>query len=514
MRNEITSFSISETELKKLNQEMGLGLSNAQLKLVAIACEGISSEYEFIAQLPESETSLVREHVAPDSNPHNAWTYRCDLKETDSGILSGLSFAIKDSINIAGIPISMGSELLNGWVPKSDATIVSRILAHGGNIIGKTTTENLCISGGSVTSWPAPVDNPAAPGFSAGGSSGGSAAVVANNEVDVALGADQGGSIRIPAAFCGVLGHKPTHGLVPYSGIASLMPGLDHVGPIARSAHELALTMDAIAGPDEDDPRQSALRGPAPWPSGYQMCAPQVNLGVAGLRIGLLQEGFDATRNGEAAGFAGSAAAADLVFSHVQRLQELGAQVSTVSIPIHANAAKIYGPILIDGAYQSLSLIAGRNFAGFGKDESASLEISRRLALNPEKVSLITAIVLLAGRHLDQVDDGTVYAKASGQVGVLRQAYQNAFKEFDAIICPVTAPAGLPLKQSGLEENLLQETMTFYANTAATNLTGHPSTNVPVGFVDGLPVGAMITTNYWQDACAIRIAQALHSISQ
>jgi amidase len=112
------------------------------------------------------------------------------------------------------------------------------------------------------------------------------------------------------------------------------------------------------------------------------------------------------------------------------------------------------------------------------------------------------------------LNDGSVYSKASGQVSLLRNAYQNAFENFDALVCPATGPAGLPTKQTGLEENLLSETMSFYANTAATNLTGHPSTNVPVGLIDGLPVSAMITTNYWQDACAIRIAQAMQLISQ
>jgi amidase len=507
-------FSISVDQVQFINQELGLGLNSAQVLLAAQACAAITSEYDFINNVADLKTPTKRKHSRPKSNKHNAWTYQCELRESKSGSLAGLTFAIKDSINLAGIPMAMGSELLDGWVPQTDATVVSRILANGGTILGKTTTENLCISGGSVTSWPLPVDNPLALGFSAGGSSSGSAAVVANNEVDVALGADQGGSIRIPAAFCGVLGHKPTHGLVPYTGIASLMPSLDHVGPIARSARNLALTLDAIAGPDQDDPRQAALRGPAPWPNGYQMCEPELDKGVAGLRIGLLQEGFEITKNGETNGFPGSAAAAELVRKQTSLLTEQGAIVTPVSIPIHKDAAKIYGPILIDGAYQGLSLIAGRNFAGFGKDDSATQEISRRIAQSPEKVSLITAIVLIAGRHMELMDDGAVYSKASGQVSLLRNAYQNAFENFDALVCPATGPAGLPTKQTGLEENLLSETMSFYANTAATNLTGHPSTNVPVGLIDGLPVSAMITTNYWQDACAIRIAQALQLISQ
>jgi amidase len=507
-------FSISVDQVQFINQELGLGLNSDQVLLAAQACAAITSEYDFINNVADLKTPTKRKHSRPKSNKHNAWTYQCELRESKSGSLAGLTFAIKDSINLAGIPMAMGSELLDGWVPQTDATVVSRILANGGTILGKTTTENLCISGGSVTSWPLPVDNPAALGFSAGGSSSGSAAVVANNEVDVALGADQGGSIRIPAAFCGVLGHKPTHGLVPYTGIASLMPSLDHVGPIARSARNLALTLDAIAGPDQDDPRQAALRGPAPWPNGYQMCEPELDKGVAGLRIGLLQEGFEITKNGETNGFPGSAAAAELVRKQTSLLTEQGAIVTPVSIPIHKDAAKIYGPILIDGAYQGLSLIAGRNFAGFGKDDSATQEISRRIAQSPEKVSLITAIVLIAGRHMELMDDGAVYSKASGQVSLLRNAYQNAFENFDALVCPATGPAGLPTKQTGLEENLLSETMSFYANTAATNLTGHPSTNVPVGLIDGLPISAMITTNYWQDACAIRIAQALQLISQ
>lgn len=514
MNEKAQKFSISVDQVQFINQELGLGLNSDQVLLAAQACAAITSEYDFINNVADLKTPTKRKHSRPKSNKHNAWTYQCELRESKSGSLAGLTFAIKDSINLAGIPMAMGSELLDGWVPQTDATVVSRILANGGTILGKTTTENLCISGGSVTSWPLPVDNPAALGFSAGGSSSGSAAVVANNEVDVALGADQGGSIRIPAAFCGVLGHKPTHGLVPYTGIASLMPSLDHVGPIARSARNLALTLDAIAGPDQDDPRQAALRGPAPWPNGYQMCEPELDKGVAGLRIGLLQEGFEITKNGETNGFPGSAAAAELVRKQTSLLTEQGAIVTPVSIPIHKDAAKIYGPILIDGAYQGLSLIAGRNFAGFGKDDSATQEISRRIAQSPEKVSLITAIVLIAGRHMELMDDGAVYSKASGQVSLLRNAYQNAFENFDALVCPATGPAGLPTKQTGLEENLLSETMSFYANTAATNLTGHPSTNVPVGLIDGLPVSAMITTNYWQDACAIRIAQALQLISQ
>ena len=220
----------------------------------------------------------------PEDNPHNAWTIRTSIIGPAAGPLAGKRIAIKDNICVAGLPMAHGGALSPGYVPEIDATVVTRILEAGGEITGKTTCEWGCISGGSHTSSGGPVPNPYNGHRTAGGSSSGSAVVVATGEADMALGTDQGGSIRIPASYCGVYGLKPTFGLVPYSGIASLEASIDHCGPITRTVGDNAILLDAIAGPDGLDERLGwALASP---------CTAALEAGVRGLRIGLLKEGF------------------------------------------------------------------------------------------------------------------------------------------------------------------------------------------------------------------------------
>src|ERR671925_1315312 len=154
-----------------------------------------------------------------EENRHNAWYVKTRVEGAARGKLKGKTVALKDNIMLAGVPMMNGSATLEGYVPDFDATIVTRMLDAGGTIVGKVHCEYFCFSGGSHTSAAGPVQNPRKPGYSAGGSSSGSAAVVAAGEVEMAIGGDQGGSIRIPAVYCGVYGMKPTHGLVPYTGV-------------------------------------------------------------------------------------------------------------------------------------------------------------------------------------------------------------------------------------------------------------------------------------------------------
>jgi amidase len=193
-----------------------------------------------------------------EENPLNAWYWRCGLKGASSGPLAGKTFAIKDNVCVAGIPMMNGTRLLEGFVPNIDATVVTRILDAGGTILGKAVCESLCFSGGSHTSDTGPVRNPHDPTRTTGGSSSGSGALVASRAVDMAIGGDQGGSIRIPSAWCGIYGIKPTWGLVPYTGAFPIELTIDHLGPMARSAADCALMLEVIAGPDGLDPRQSA----------------------------------------------------------------------------------------------------------------------------------------------------------------------------------------------------------------------------------------------------------------
>ena len=157
---------------------------------------------------------------------------------------------------LAGVPMMNGAATMEGYIPDIDATVVHRILDAGGTIVGKAHCEYFCLSGGSHTSATGPVHNPHKMGYSAGGSSSGSAVLVALGEVDMALGGDQGGSIRMPASFCGIYGMKPTHGLVPYTGIMPIEIYVDHTGPMTANVADNALLLEVLAGPDGYDPRQ------------------------------------------------------------------------------------------------------------------------------------------------------------------------------------------------------------------------------------------------------------------
>jgi amidase len=187
---------------------------------------------------------------APQDNRLHAWAWKSSIRKIDASPLDDKRIAIKDNVAVTGLPLRNGSKLLEGLISSEDATVVSRILAAGGEIADKATCEDLCFSGGSHTSQPSFVLNPHNPGYMSDGSSSGCAALVAAGECDAAIGGDQGGSIRIPSSWCGIYGLKPTWSLVPYTGAFPIEPSLDHLGPMARTVDDLAALFDVIAGRD------------------------------------------------------------------------------------------------------------------------------------------------------------------------------------------------------------------------------------------------------------------------
>src|SRR5947208_6827346 len=271
-------------QLREIGEVYNMHMTDEDLASFAGLMGAALASYERINQLPEPALPVRYARAGsyrpgPEENPLNAWYQKCTIKGASSGILSGKRIAIKDNVCVAGVPMMNGSSVLEGYVPEFDATIVTRILDAAGEIIGKSVCEHLCFSGGSHTSDSGPVLNPHDPTRSAGGSSSGSAALVVAGECDLAIGGDQGGSIRIPSAYCGAVGHKPTYGLVPYTGVFPIELTLDHTGPIGRSAAEVALLLEAIAGPDGLDPRQpSGLR--------FEAYTKRLTGDAQGLRIG------------------------------------------------------------------------------------------------------------------------------------------------------------------------------------------------------------------------------------
>src|SRR5213594_4245242 len=272
-------------QVRVLADDLGMTLSDDDVASFLALMAGSIAAYDAIEAMPDYVPAVTYPRTPgyrPEGaeNRYNAWYVKTTVKGAPTGRLAAKTIVLKDNVCLAGVPMMNGASTLEGYVPDLDATIVTRILDAGGTIVGKAHCEYFCFSGGSHTCAAGPVLNPRKIGYSAGGSSSGSAALVAAGEVDMAIGGDQGGSIRIPSCWCGVYGLKPTYGLVPYTGIFPIELTLDHAGPIAGSVEDVALLLEAIAGPDGLDPRQANV----PDPEAYSKA---LTGDLSGLRIGV-----------------------------------------------------------------------------------------------------------------------------------------------------------------------------------------------------------------------------------
>ena len=282
--------------MREVAADVGLALTDADVKSFIELMRPSVAAYNVVDAMPDN-LPRVKYPRTPgyrptgDENKHNAWYVKTTVEGASRGKLKGKTVVLKDNIMLAGVPMMNGAATLEGYVPDIDATVVTRILDAGGTIVGKAHCEYFCLSGGSHTNATGAVHNPHKMGYSAGGSSSGSAVLVALGEVDMALGGDQGGSIRMPASFSGIYGMKPTHGLVPYTGIMPIEIYVDHTGPMTANVSDNALLLEVLAGPDGYDSRQINVKT-HPYTKALQG-------DIKGLKIGLVKEGF-AQANAEA----------------------------------------------------------------------------------------------------------------------------------------------------------------------------------------------------------------------
>jgi len=491
-------------ELGRIAKSYGLDASAEDLASFRNLMDGVLASYRRLDQFAEPTLPVKYPRNAgyrppASENRLNAWYWKCSINGATSGPLAGKKIAIKDNVCVAGIPMMNGSAVLEGYVPDVDATLVTRILDAGGEIVGKAVCEHLCFSGGSHTSDTGPVLNPHDPKRSAGGSSSGSAALVAARECDMAIGGDQGGSIRIPSSFSGAVGLKPTYGLVPYTGVFPIELTLDHTGPIARTAADCALLLEAIAGPDGLDPRQSgAVRTEA-----YTKKLPG---DARGLRIGFVPEGF---------GWPNSEPDVDkMVLDAAQRLTRAGATVTEVSVPLHRDGIHIWNAIAVEGA--TMLMVSGNSMGTNWKGHYTTSLLdfygrSRRARAND--LSETVKLVILLGQYMQDNYHGRYYAKAQNLARVLRAAYDDALGNVDLLLMPT-----LPLKATLLpppnasREEYVARALEMIANTSPFDVTGHPAITVPVGMSAGLPVGMMLIGRHWEDATVLRAADAFQKL--
>jgi amidase len=483
--------------LARLNEHYRFGLTPDQLRGFAPHIEGLLGSWNAVDELygKTAPTAPERTWQEPteEDNRLGAWYVTTSISESDSGPLAGRTVAIKDNTAVAGVPMMNGSRTVEGFVPIRDATIVSRLLAAGAVVAGKAVCEDMCFSGASFTSRPGPVRNPWDPSRNAGGSSSGSAALVAAGEVDLATGGDQGGSVRIPSSFSGTVGHKPTHGLVPYTGAFPIEQTIDHVGPITRTVADAALMLSVMAGRDGLDPRQ-----PATLPAIDYRAA--LDEPLADLRIGVVGEGFGTPVSDPAVD--------DAVRAAVDVLRRAGLTAEDVSIPWHADAMHLWNVIATEGAaFQMLDGNAfGMNSPG-QYDPELMAYYGRQWRQHSGEFSKTVQLVGFAGRHAFEVGYGSYYGKARNLAFELRHAYDETLSTYDVLVMPTlpfTAQEILPL-DAPLEE-YLPRALSMIGNTAPFDVSGHPAISVPTALVDGLPAGLMIIGKHFDDATVLRVA--------
>ena len=486
-------------EMRAVATELGfVNMGDGDLRLHMRMLEGNFAAYNVVDQMAD-EVPEVRyprtpgRRPPPAENPHGAWYVRSAIEGAASGPLRGKQVAIKDNICVAGVPMTNGSPTLEGYMPDVDATVVTRILDAGGVIAGKTVCEHFCFSGGSHTSSTGPVHNPHRAGYSAGGSSSGSAAAVAAGDVPMALGGDQGGSIRMPAAFCGIYGMKPTHGLVPYTGIMPIELTIDHTGPMTATVEDNALLLEVLAGPDGLDPRQ---HGAASKP--YREA---LGRGAGGLRIGVVEESF---------GWPQSMAALDQVVREAaDRFRGLGATVETVSLPMHRHGSAIWLPIAAEGATVQMMHGNGFGFNWQGLYVTSLLDAHSSWRTRADELSDSLKNTMLVGHYMTTRYRGHYYAKAQNLVRRLRAAYDAVLGEYDLLLMPTVPMTATKLPAPGAPvDEIIARAFEILPNTAPFDCTHHPAMSLPCGMVDGLPVGMMLVGKMFDEETIYRAAGA------
>lgn len=408
----------------------------------------------------------------------------------------------------------LGTNFIKDYIPDVDATVTSRILESGGRILGKAVCENLCHSATSHSSGTGIVESPFARGYSAGGSSSGSGVLVALGEVDGAIGADQGGSIRVPAANCGIVGLKPTFGLIPYTGCGSNEPTNDHIGPMTRTVLDNAVLLEAIAGTDNIDDRSFAAPHPSKIPLYSSIATLPVEKPLQGKRFAIITESLSTP--------AMDPRVVATFRTAVSKYNLLGATISEVSIPLHSKGAAIWTGISKVGGFLS------KTSGAFGRRSHQMLSLNALFhpmsQQNWDEAYSSTKNIYLNGLYATQ-NFPHLLAKATNLSRQLRDAYDAALQEYDVLLTPTlpyVATSHPAADASPLEQ--IKKQIGLTANTAPFNQSGHPVLALPIGMLevqegpgvnDGvkLPVSMQIVGKWWGEMEVLKAAYAWEQAS-
>jgi amidase len=513
---------VNVEEIQEVARSLGFDLSReqaesfrgpvvAQLEMLDQFVQGHGDETAPVLVSPDRNQGY---RPGPEEDPYNAWRWRCEIRGLDSGSLAGKTVSFKDNMAVAGLPMTFNTMALAGLIPDVDATIVTRVLQAGGIVVGKNSHDGFTgmPSSGSASGDYGRVINPHGTSRLTGGSSSGGGAAVAAGEVDIAFGGDQTGSVRIPAAWCGVVGIKPTFGLVSQfaTGFGS-DPSLDHVGPMARNVEDVAAALEAVAGPDGLDPRQGR-----DVPEHLDATSKLYD-GVAGLRIGLLNEGFVDPIQPEVR---------DAVLAAADVLASAGAKVTRISVPRHFDMAP-YFALFGEGGLA----IERTTFFGAGArtyyPTSIVVAMNEFIANHGDQLWPLPQLTRIVSELSRRNYYGAVYTKAQNARPSFIRAYDCALGEVDVLMMPTcisVAPECPPISDrlTSLESDLsilasppnartvseVSIGVRAIRNTGQFNYSGHPALSVPCGKADGLPVAFQLVGRFYQDPLLLRTAAA------
>jgi aspartyl-tRNA(Asn)/glutamyl-tRNA(Gln) amidotransferase subunit A len=405
-----------------------------------------------------------------------------DAKGHD-GPLAGIPIAIKDNISTKGIKTTCASKILTGYIPPYDAHVIEKLKNAGAIIIGKTNMDEFAMGSSTETSFYGPTLNPWDNTRVPGGSSGGSAAAVAGGEAPLSLGSDTGGSVRCPASFCGVVGLKPTYGVISRYGLISYANSLEQIGPFASSVRDVATLFDVIAG---HDPRDStSVQGAGNYSSALEN-------DVKGLKIGIPEEYFGEgiDRNVE-----------KLVRDAINTLEELGATSTKVKMPHTKYALSAYYIIAMSEASSNLARFDGMRYGLRTEDHDWHTTFShvRADGFGDEvKRRILLGTYALSAGYLDKY-----YLKALKIRTLIKQDFERAFKDVDVLIAPT-----MPYPAFKIGEKIDDPISLYLADveTVPINLAGVPSISIPCGSSGGLPIGMQVIGKHFDEAAILRTA--------
>jgi aspartyl-tRNA(Asn)/glutamyl-tRNA(Gln) amidotransferase subunit A len=405
----------------------------------------------------------------------------------EAGTLAGVPVAVKDVICTRGVRTTCGSRLLARFVPPYDATAVIRLEQAGAVVLGKTNCDEFAMGSSNENSAFSPVRNPVAPERVPGGSSGGSAAAVAQGTAVLALGSDTGGSIRQPASFCGVVGVTPTYGRVSRYGLVAFASSLDHIGPFARSVRDVARLLGVIAGRDEMD--STSAFAPVP---GY---AAALDGQVRGVKVGLPREYYDGL----------ASETGDLIARGVTALRRLGCDVREIGLPHTPYAVGCYYIICTAEASSNLARYDGVRYTSRSAGAETLIDMYRNtrgegFGAECKRRIMLGTYVLSSGYY------DAYYLKAQKVRTLIARDFAEAFREVDAIVTPVSPFPAFRLGEK-LDNPLEMYLSDIYTITGS--LAGIPCMSVPCGrTAAGLPVGMQILTSHFNETGMFRLAHA------